>query len=339
MPQPVEFGEDQRFVLEHDQALHHVLEFADVARPFVREQRVLQHDRRPHRRPAIHRGELQQEELDQLRDLFTPLAQGRHVDFDHLQAIVEVFAEGAGAHHRVEVAIGRRDHPHVDVDGAIAAQLGELAILQHMENLGLQRLRHLADFVEQDGAVLRELELADAGGGGAGEGAALVPEQLAFEQFGRQGRAVDLHEGRAAARRSPVNLTRDHLLADAALTTQQHADIVVGDAIDHGHHRLHGLARTPARLGAIGILADLRAQPLHFAGQRQALEGIANGGFQCHLAHAVGVAGLDDVVDRAQADRLDDGGRGLAARQHDDLGGRMREPNRPQRLEAIEARH
>lgn len=69
-----------------------------------------------------------------------------------------------------------------------------------------------------------------------------------------------------------MNLTRDHSLADAALPTQQHADIVVRDAIDHGHHRLHGLAGTPARLGAVGILANLRAQPLHFAGQRQALE-------------------------------------------------------------------
>lgn len=97
--------------------------------------------------------------------------------------------------HRVEVAIGRRDHPQVDFDGAIAAQLGELAILQHMENLGLQCLRHLADFVEHDGAVLRELELADAGGGGAGGGAALAPEQLAFEEFGRQGAQLTFTKG------------------------------------------------------------------------------------------------------------------------------------------------
>ncbi len=199
--QPAELGEDQRFVLQHHQPLHHVLELADVARPVVGEQRFLQHQRRPHRRPAIHGRELQQEELDQLRDLFAPLAQGRNVHFDHLQPVVEVFAERALAHHRFEIAIGRGNHPHVDFDRAVAAQFRELAVLQHVQDLGLQRLRHLADFVEHDGAVLRELELADARRGRAGERAALVAEQLAFEQVGGQRRAVHFHERvrRAAA--------------------------------------------------------------------------------------------------------------------------------------------
>ena len=110
----------------------------------------------------IHGRELQQEELDQLRNLFTALAQRRHVDLDHLQSIVEVFAERALPHHLFEIAIGGGDDAHVDFDGAIAAEFRELAVLQHVQDLGLERLRHLADFVEHDRAVLRELELADA---------------------------------------------------------------------------------------------------------------------------------------------------------------------------------
>ena len=98
------------------------------------------------------------------------------------------------AHHRLEIAVGGGDDAHVDFDGAVAAQLGELAVLQHVQDLGLQRLRHLADFVEHDRAVLGELELADARRRRAGEGAALVAEQLAFEQLGRQRRAVHLDE-------------------------------------------------------------------------------------------------------------------------------------------------
>ncbi len=208
-----------------------------------------------------------------------------------------------------------------------------------MQDLGLQGLRHLADFVQQDRAVLRELELADAGGRRPGEGAALVPEQLALQQFGRQRRAVDLDERRGAARRAAVNLARDHFLADAAFTAQQHADVVVGDAIDHGHDRLHGPARTPAGLRAIGVLPDLRAQALHFAGQRQPFERVADGGFEGHFTDAVGVAGLDHVVDCAEPYRFDDGGRGLAAGEHHHLRAGMREADGAQGFKAVEPGH
>ena len=136
-----------------------------------------------------------------------------------------------------------------------------------------------------------------------------------------------------------MNLARDHFLADAALAAQQHADVVVGDAIDHGHHRLHGLAGTPAGLRAVGILSDLRAQALHFAGQRQAFERVANRRLERDFADAVGIAGLDDVVDGAEANGLDDGGRRLSAREHHDLRGRVGEADLPQRFEPVQARH
>ena len=79
-------------------------------------------------------------------------------------------------------------------DGPVASDLRELPILQDVQQLGLQRRRHLADLVEQDRAVARELELADARRLRAGEAAAFVPEQLALEEVSRQRRAVHLHE-------------------------------------------------------------------------------------------------------------------------------------------------
>ena len=64
-----------------------------------------------------------------------------------------------------------------------------------MQQLGLQRRFHLGDFVEEDGAGVRLLELADAGRRGARERALLMSEELALEQFRRQRGTVDLHEG------------------------------------------------------------------------------------------------------------------------------------------------
>jgi hypothetical protein len=84
------------------------------------------------------------------------------------------------------------------LDVSVTAEPGELAVLQDMEQLGLQRGRHLADFVEEDGAVVGELELARLGLQGAAEGAALEPEHLRLEQVARQRGAVDLHKCSAA---------------------------------------------------------------------------------------------------------------------------------------------
>ena len=136
-----------------------------------------------------------------------------------------------------------------------------------------------------------------------------------------------------------MNLARDHFLADAALAAQQHADVVVGHAIDHRHHGLHRFAGAPARLRAVGILADLRAQALHLARQRQALERVADRRFERDFADAVGIAGLHHIVGGAKANRFDDRRRCLSAREHHDLRGRMREPDLPQGVEAVEPGH
>ncbi len=64
--------------------------------------------------------------------------------------------------------------------GCVPADAVDLALLERAQQLRLQPRMHLADLVEQQRAAVRLLELADAAGDGAGEGALLVAEQLAF---------------------------------------------------------------------------------------------------------------------------------------------------------------
>src|SRR5437660_294922 len=85
---------------------------------------------------------------------------------------------------------------------AVVADAVGLAVLQRLEQLGLERHRHLADLVEEEGAAVGQLELARLGARRAGEGAALVAEQLALEQLAGQRGAVDLHEHALAPRRA-----------------------------------------------------------------------------------------------------------------------------------------
>jgi hypothetical protein len=57
-------------------------------------------------------------------------------------------------------------------------------------HLARQRQRHVADLVEEEGAAVALLKLADAAAVRPGEGTLLVPEQLGFEQVLRDGGAV-----------------------------------------------------------------------------------------------------------------------------------------------------
>ena len=132
----------------------------------------------------------------------------------------------------LEIAVGGGDDPDVDPDVVLAAEPGELAVLQHLEQLRLQRKAHVADLVEEHRAVVGELELAGLVLDRAGERAALEAEQLRLEQLGRQRRAVHLDERLVAPERGGIERPRDQLLAGAALAANQDGHVGVGDALD-----------------------------------------------------------------------------------------------------------
>ena len=105
------------------------------------------------------------------------------------------------------------------VDALVAAELRELVVLQHVQQLSLQAGLHLADLVEHQRAAVGVFELADARRRGAGERAFFVAEQLAFEQVVGQRRAIHFDERLGAPHRPIVDRARDQFLADAALAT------------------------------------------------------------------------------------------------------------------------
>src|SRR5258706_13070248 len=99
-------------------------------------------------------------------------------DRKHRQAVIEVEAELALLDERAEIAVRRRDHARAHLDRLDAADALEGAILEHAQQLPLQRRLHVADLVEEHGALAGGLQLAGLSHLGAGERALLVPEQL-----------------------------------------------------------------------------------------------------------------------------------------------------------------
>ena len=105
----------------------------------------------------------------------------------------------------------------------------ELALLQGAEQLHLQVGRGGVDFVEEDRAGVGRFEAAGAVVDRAGECAADVAEELAFEQAFAERAAVDADERPVAALAELVDRVGDELLAGAGFAEQQHRRAAAGD--------------------------------------------------------------------------------------------------------------
>src|SRR5205823_5426771 len=107
----------------------------------------------------------------------------RQLDGDHLQAPEEVLAEPSFLHELRKVAVGGADHAQVEQDRLLSADPLDLVLLQRPEDLRLEIQRQIADLVEEQRPAVRQLELAQLLPVGAGEGAALVAEELALTRL------------------------------------------------------------------------------------------------------------------------------------------------------------
>src|SRR5262245_4848888 len=225
-------------VAQHHHAPDDVLELADVARPRVRGE-AGERLGRDLLLPAVLRVESGEEQLDEARDLLAPLAQRRNLELHDVEPVVEVFTELTERHLALQVSIGGRDHARVDLDHRVAAHAGEAEILEHVQELGLQRQRQLCYLVQIDRAPLGVLELAGLPAMRSSEGALLVAEALGLEQAMRDRGAVDLDERALAAGRVRVDGPGDEVFPHTALAPDQDHRVGVRDVLDDRPDGLH----------------------------------------------------------------------------------------------------
>ena len=98
-------------------------------------------------------GGFAEEERAQVRDLLAAIAQRRHVDADHAQAVEQILAELAVGDALLEIGVGRGDDPDVDPLRARVADRQHLALLEEPQQLRLHVERQVADFVEEQRAA------------------------------------------------------------------------------------------------------------------------------------------------------------------------------------------
>ena len=201
-----------------DQLLDDVEQFAHVARPPVALERPKRLVRERHLAPGT--GEKMPRER---MNVFGPFTQGGHMKMDDPQAIEEILAEVSRRHVFGEIAVGRCHDANVDARlRLIRPDRLNLTVLQEPQQQGLHAQAHLTDFVEEQRAVVRELDLPLLVAVGAGEAALHVSEQFGLEEgFGQPG-AVHRHERGRLAGRLVVNESRNHVLAHAALAGNEY---------------------------------------------------------------------------------------------------------------------
>ena len=227
---------------------------------------------------------------------------------------LEIAAELAAGHRLLRVLVRGGHDAHVDGRFGLAAQSAQLAVFEDPQQLGLGGHRHLADLVEQQRALLGELEATGATLDGAGEGALLVAEYFTFDQRFRDGGAVDRDEGLHSAGTEVVQRAGDKFLPGAALAGDQNRDIRGRDALDQLEDRLHlrrGADQRPEnpgipRLATSGFEFDI--------GIRFALAvGVLQNGAQADRVDRLG-----NIVIRAHAHGFDRGLNGALRGEHDD---------------------
>ena len=199
-----------------------------------------------------------QEELRELGNVVGPFPQRRQLDGDDVDAVVEILAELSFLHRFLEVHVGRRDQPEIGLDRLRPTDPLDLAFLDGAQQLRLQVEPQVADFVEEQRAVRRQLELPELLAVRAGKRSALVAEESAFGELARNRRQVDGDERRLRIPGLAVNQPGEQLLARSALSKDEDRRRQLGDLV----HEVDDVARNSARADdEVPLRSGLRPGP------------------------------------------------------------------------------
>jgi len=173
-------------------------ELSDVQRPGVTNQRASDGGCKDgHSRCSA--GRLQQVG-DQKAQVLAAFAQRMQRECESIESCEKVGPKNAACDERLERLVRRRDHAQVDANRTYASHRHDFGFLQYAQKGGLRGSRQIADFVQEESPSMGGLHEARFLSNGARERSFGVPEQMAFDEFPRNGTAVDGHERAGSTR-------------------------------------------------------------------------------------------------------------------------------------------
>ena len=168
-----------------------------------------------------------------------PFTQGRHIQCDFTDPVIQVFPEIALGNQVLNIPVGGAHHPDINGNRFYRTYPVDHSFLQEAKQFGLQCHRHIANLVEKQGAAVGALNLAFLGLGRAGKGAFLEPEQFALQQVFRNGGAVDGRKGFVGAMAQVVQGPGQEFLAGTGFAGNQGGDIGRCNFFDRAANHQH----------------------------------------------------------------------------------------------------
>ena len=128
-------------------------------------------------------------------NVFDPFPKWRNVQVDDSQPIQQILPKLPGCNHVAQVPVRRRDDADIDPRlRPIGADRLNFAILEKPQEERLHAQAHLADFVQEQRAAMRELQLSRLVAVRAGEAALDMSEELRLEERFREAGTIHRDE-------------------------------------------------------------------------------------------------------------------------------------------------
>ncbi|MGB7296048.1 MAG: hypothetical protein WBC70_10705 [Candidatus Aminicenantales bacterium] len=263
-----------RFTLGHDQQpFDDVTELPDVALPGIFCHSGDGLGRELSRPEVVFLGEVAAEVFDEKGDILFFIPERRRIDRNDVEAEEEIVTELPFADLFFQVLVGGGDNPDVDLADLARPNPLDLPFFEDPQHLRLGFEAHVSDFVQEDGPAVGQLELAHLALGGPGERALFVAEKLAFDQFLRDGRAVDLDKRFFGSHAVAVNGPGDELLPGAAFPVDENRGVSRGCLEEVLPELLHQGVLADELIALLGP----SPQVLTFPPQGVLVEGVSDG--------------------------------------------------------------
>ena len=219
---------------EDNGALDDIAKLADIAGPVVslkRRHRFLADGRRT---DTLFRRVMGEKRVRQRRYIVAPLRERRHLDWNDIQAVEQIFAKPFLRHFLFEITGRRGNNPHIHPDLARAPYPHEALFSQHPQNAGLGRKRHVRHLVEIERTAVGHLEQS----GSHKLTVRFFAEQLFLEPLRSYACRVHDDERLVGARAPTMQQARSHLLSGTGRTADEYAAASIGNTLQSGSHRI-----------------------------------------------------------------------------------------------------
>ena len=258
-------------------------------------------------------GEVFEKMFGERHDVGRAFSEGRHIDGDDFETVVEVLTELSALDGDGHVFVSEGDDADVHSNVLGAADAAELAGFEDTKELDLHTGFEVTDFVEEKRAAVSHFKKAFFHRLGIGERAAFVAKEFALKKIFGNGGAVEVEEGLIGAGATEMDGPGGKFLAGAVFAFDEDGGGVAGgNFVDEIADGAHGGTGADEVFNA-KIAALLPAEAGNFVAETEVFASFFEGN-----PYFVKVERFTEVVVRTEADTFDGAGDAGIGGEHDD---------------------